>query len=155
MPDLLEIGPDNFPVYADEILDIERASFLSPWSFNAFRAEAEKSFSHLWVMTSEGRVSGYICFWILGSEIQLLNIAVRPDSRRRRLGRLLLEKMIEEGLSGGVKNIWLEVRRSNTAARNLYIMMGFVETGIRPNYYSETNEDAITMSLELRDEGGS
>jgi [ribosomal protein S18]-alanine N-acetyltransferase len=154
MPDLLEIGPDNFPVYADEILDIERDSFPSPWSFNAFMAETEKSLSHLWVLTSDGRVSGYICFWILGSEIQLLNIAVRPDSRRRRLGRFLLEKMIEEGLSRGVENIWLEVRRSNSAARNLYSRMGFLETGIRPKYYSETNEDAITMTLELQDSVG-
>jgi len=154
MPVLLKIGPDNFPVYADEIIEIERASFPSPWSFNDFSAETEKSFSHLWVLTADGRVSGYICYWVLEGEIQLLDIAVRPDSRRRRLGRFLLEKMIEEGLSKGVKNIWLEVRRSNSAARNLYSRMGFLETGIRPKYYSETNEDAITMSLELPDSGG-
>ena len=149
MPDLLEIGPDNFAVYAEEILEIERSSFPSPWSFNAFRAETEKPISHLWVLTSDGRVSGYICFWILESEIQLINIAIRPDRRRNHLGRFLLERMIEEGVSKGVKNIWLEVRRSNSAARNLYSRTGFIEIGIRPKYYSETNEDAIMMSLEL------
>jgi ribosomal-protein-alanine N-acetyltransferase len=153
MPDLLEIGPDNFPVYAEEILEIERASFPSPWSYNAFRAETEKSVSHLWVLTSEGRVSGYICFWLLESEIQLINIAVRPESRRNHLGQFLLARMIEEGLSKGVNNIWLEVRRSNSAARNLYSRMGFLEIGIRPKYYSETNEDAIMMSLGLPDAG--
>jgi len=154
MPDLLEIGPDNFPVYAEQILEIERASFPSPWSLNAFRAETEKSISHLWVLSSDGRVSGYICFWILESEIQLINIAVHPERRRSHLGQFLLERMIQEGVSKGVRKIWLEVRRSNSAARNLYSRIGFTEIGIRPKYYSETNEDAVMMSLELPATGG-
>ena len=154
MPDLLEIGPDNFPVYAEQILEIERASFPSPWSINSFSAEIGKSISHLWVLNSDGRVSGYICFWILENEIQLINIAVHPEKRRNHLGQFLLERMIQEGASKGVKTVWLEVRMSNSAARNLYSRLGFSGIGIRPKYYSETNEDALIMSLELPGTGG-
>jgi len=154
MPDLLEIGPANFPVYAEEILEIERASFPSPWSYNAFRAETEKPISQLWVLLSEDRVSGYICFWTLENEIQLINIAVRPENRRNHLGQFMLARMIKEGISKGAKNVWLEVRRSNSDARNLYTRMGFLEVGVSPNYYVEKNEDAIMMTLELPDKGG-
>jgi len=154
MPHLVEISPDNFPAYAEGILEIERVSFPSPWGFNAFKAEAEKDVSHLWVLISDGAVVGYICFWIVEMEIQLMNVAVHPERRGKGFGRLMLARMIEKGISRGVRNIWLEVRPSNSWARNLYKEMGFLEVGIRPNYYSETNEDAIMMSLELPDARG-
>jgi len=149
MPHIIEIGPDNFSVYAEEILEIENASFPSPWSINAFKAETEKHISHLWVLISETTVSGYICFWLLETEIQLINLAVHPKKRGIRLGQFLLTRMIEKGVSERIKNVWLEVRPSNCGARNLYKKMGFHEAGIRPKYYSESNEDAILMSLAL------
>lgn len=150
---LVEVGPENFNVYIQEILAIERVSFPSPWSFNAFRAETVKPISRLWVLLADGSVAGYICFWILEKEIQLINLAVHPEKRRSRLGQFLLTKMIEKGASMGASHVWLEVRPSNSGARNLYKKMGFIDAGTRPNYYSETGEDAIIMSLELSGTG--
>jgi ribosomal-protein-alanine N-acetyltransferase len=45
----------------------------------------------------------------------------------------------------GIQKITLEVRDSNTAARNLYEKLGFVSVGRRKRYYSDNNEDAIIM----------
>jgi [ribosomal protein S18]-alanine N-acetyltransferase len=149
MPSLIEIGPENFPIYADRIIEIENASFISPWNKSAFRAETEKLISHLWVLVSDEAVDGYICFWIAGNEIQILNLALHPEKRHRGLGQYLLTRMIEKGVSEGIKDAWLEVRPSNASARNLYKKMGFREVGIRPGYYPETKEDAIVMSLDL------
>lgn len=151
--ELVEIGPENFAVYIQEILAIERVSFPSPWSFNAFRAETVKPVSRLWVLLADRAVAGYICFWILEKEIQLINLAVHPEKRRSRLGQFLLTKMIEKGVSMGARHVWLEVRPSNSGARNLYKKMGFIDAGTRPNYYSETGEDAIMMLLELSGTG--
>lgn len=155
MPHLVEIGPGNFPVYAEDILDIERASFPSPWSANAFKAETEKHISHLWALISNGMVAGYICFWMLENEIQLINLAVHPEKRGNCFGQFLLTRMIKKGVSKGIRHIWLEVRPSNSGARSLYKKMGFIETGIRPKYYSETKEDAIVMSLKFSVNGDS
>jgi [ribosomal protein S18]-alanine N-acetyltransferase len=146
---LIEVKPDNFSDYIEGILTIEQVSFLSPWSLNAFKSETEKHISHLWVLVTETSVTGYICFWMLEDEIQLINIAVHREKQRNQLGQLLLTRMIEKGVSNGIKNVWLEVRPSNLGARHLYKKMGFIETGRRPGYYSETNEDAILMSLDL------
>ena len=149
MPLLIEIGPENFPVYIEEILGIERASFPSPWSYNAFKAETEKAISNLWALIDEGILAGYICFWILEDEMHLMNLAIHPEKRGKGLGEFLLTRMIEKGASGRARNIWLEVRPSNIRARGLYKKKGFLDVGVRPNYYSETKEDAIMMSLEL------
>jgi ribosomal-protein-alanine N-acetyltransferase len=48
---------------------------------------------------------------------------------------------------------WLEVRPSNTAARALYESFGFQEVGRRPLYYADTEEDAILLALEWKEEG--
>jgi len=149
MPQIIELGPEDFPIYHDAIIEIERLSFLSPWSINAFRAELEKEFSHLWVLISDKVPAGYICFWVLAGEIQLMNIAIHPEKRGNHFAEFLLEGMITRGIKEGARSLWLEVRPSNLAARGLYKRMGLHETGIRPGYYPETHEDAIIMSLEL------
>ena len=44
----------------------------------------------------------------------------------------------------------LEVRSSNHAARKLYENFGFAVQGVRRNYYTETGEDAVIMSADLK-----
>jgi ribosomal-protein-alanine N-acetyltransferase len=95
------------------------------------------------------KILGYICFWMFDTEIQIINLAVRPENRRQKLGQSMLKRMIEAGSSNGLRSIWLEVRPSNVPARNLYTKFGFHEAGRRKRYYSDTNEDAIIMMLKL------
>ena len=45
----------------------------------------------------------------------------------------------------GITALTLEVRLSNAAAQELYRRFGFAPAGIRKNYYSDANEDAIIM----------
>lgn len=149
MTSLVDITIDNFDRFQDDILEIEKSSFLSPWSRNAFREELTRQVSHLWALIVDGEVSGYICFWMCAGEIHVMNIAVHPKRRRQGLGRYLLTKMLEKGNSKGVKAAWLEVRPSNFIARVLYQKAGFTEKGRRSRYYRDTNEDAIVMSLSI------
>jgi len=149
MNHLVKIAPEDFPIYAEQILEIENCSFPSPWSINAFNGEIKKPISNLWALIEDKHLVGYICFWMFDNEIQVINFAVHPTNRRQRLGQSLLTRMIETGVSKGLKSIWLEVRPSNLAARSLYSKVGFHEVGRRPRYYKETNEDALIMTLEL------
>ena len=137
------------PIFQRYILEIERNSFPSPWDFNSFSSELNRSISSLWVSLIDEVLEGYICFWIFANETHLMNVAVHPEWRGKGLGEQLLCKMIEVGISKGAKTAWLEVRPSNLVARSLYKKTGFKEVGFRPRYYKETNEDAIIMSLLL------
>ena len=85
----------------------------------------------------------------LTAKIQLLNVAVHPHKREKIFGHYLLSKMIESGVSKGIQYIWLEVRSTNLVAKKLYGKLGFGEGIRRPLYYTDTNEDAIVMSLAL------
>lgn len=76
-------------------------------------------------------------------ESEILNLAVHPDFRRRGIGAQLVGA-IRQRYTG---RIFLEVRESNTAAREFYCRLGFVEVGLRRDYYSETGESAIVMKF--------
>ena len=70
------------------------------------------------------------------------------DRQRQGLGRALMKHAQDQWRNRQVKRAFLEVRRQNQAARSLYTRMGWIETGVRRNYYRD-GEDAVLYLLEL------
>ena len=149
MKSLVSITKKNYQNYLSSIIEIERSSFLSPWSTDSFVQEIKNPISHLWALILKSNLSAYICFWMFASEIQVINIAVHPEWRGKGFGHSLLIQMIKAGISKGIQQVWLEVRLTNMPAKRLYEKLGFFEVGRRRNYYGDTNEDAIIMVLSL------
>jgi ribosomal-protein-alanine N-acetyltransferase len=147
MTSLVQVTLENHEFYLDKILEIENFSFSAPWSMNGFLRELENPVSQLWALISDKVLLGYLCFWTVLEEMQLLDLAVHPGYRGRGHGSCLLTKMIDLGLEKRVSRIWLEVRVSGSTARRLYEKFGFVESGLRRNYYNDPPEDAVVMSL--------
>ncbi|WP_108652359.1 ribosomal protein S18-alanine N-acetyltransferase [Dongshaea marina] len=81
----------------------------------------------------------------------MFNICIAPAFRRRGLGRQLLEHLIGQLKQKKADLLWLEVRRSNQAALNLYQELGFESQGVRKDYYPAESgrEDALVMRLTL------
>ena len=142
------------------ILEIENDSQPEPWSETAFLEEIGKAHSRVLVVRQapaasvgpdslRGVIAGYICFWSVVGEIQVLNIAVRRDLRRKGIGRRLIDAAIRAGREDGARWVTLEVRQSNLEARKLYESIGFRIVGERPNYYGEMEESAILMTLDI------
>ncbi len=80
---------------------------------------------------------------VAAGEYEILNIAVRPEFRRRGVARALIDAVGAE--SSGV--LYLEVRESNESARLFYRAAGFAEVGRRPKYYRNPEEAAIVMRI--------
>lgn len=133
----------------DEVMAIERASFAYPWSPRFFMQEFQVECARSILAETEGKIVGYILFWLLPEVVDIHNLAVCGEYRRRGIGRLLLQQVIVEALRHSSSRVTLEVRKSNLAAQKLYDSAGFVATGIRKGYYSEDGEDAVAMTLAL------
>ena len=129
----------------NEIMEIERLSFRTPWSRYAFIHEIQFEKSIFKVCKLDGRLVGYGGFWHLVTEIHISNIAIHPNCRRKGLGKKLLVDLLEEAVARGASAASLEVRRSNIAAQKMYEGFGFRIVGINKNYYSDENEDALIM----------
>ena len=138
-----------------EALELESLAYARPWTEAHFRGEFAHPFT-LALGFRTGRqffgppptLAAHCFFWLLGPEIHLLNLAVRPEYRRRGLARRLLRAMLALGRRARVESVFLEVRPSNVEAQGLYRSSGFAVTGRRPGYY-EDGEDAQLMTLDL------
>lgn len=132
------------------IIEIENQSFKGPWSEDMFRSELHNRVSSFYTLKDSldnNFIVGYVVFWIVYGEAQILNIVVHPNYKKRGLGRKLLDFAINKMKQQNAYNIFLEVRDSNKVARGLYERSGFKEIGVRTNYYGD--EDAIVMKLDL------
>ena len=132
----------------DAVMEIERCSFPQPWSPGLFLHELKVPFSKTILACApngSGELLGYICRWLVGDEVHILNLAVRPDRRSAGVGSALVELVVQEAEERGASVITLEVRRENVAAIALYSSFGFTERGVRRNYYGR-GQDAIIMS---------
>jgi ribosomal-protein-alanine N-acetyltransferase len=152
-----EPAEDDFRINAaaeadlDAVLEIERLCFPAPWARQAFADELARPWARLEVLrasTSE-RLVGFCNYWLVADELQILNIAVHPEARRRGHAARLLRHILDQGRRHESRMASLEVRVSNHAAAALYRKFGFREVGIRPRYYADNGEDARLMDLDL------
>lgn len=134
---------DVHPGDLDRILAIEEASFPRPWSRRSFARELELAFSRTLVARAPEGLVGYLCRWRLEDEIQILNVAVAPESRRRGIARQLVVAVLHEATEAGLP-VSLEVATDNSGAIALYEAFGFVAHGERKDFYGR-GRNARTM----------
>lgn len=135
----------------DAVMEIERRTFAEPWTPGLFLHELKVPFARSVVVRvpETDEMLGYVCWWEVGEEVHILNLAVRPEMQRRGIGRALVDLVLEAAAAARAGVVTLEVREGNTAAFVLYGGLGFERTGRRRNYYAP-GVDAIIMSRRLR-----
>lgn len=146
---LLEIAPMSVDDL-DTVLEIERNSFPFPWPQDSIYREIVKNdyaFYYVARLKEEGKVIGYGGIWVLFDEAHVTTLAVHPPYRRLGAGSLLLSYLLQEAFSKGARQVYLEVRDFNQAARALYEKYGFKKIGRRKNYYY--HEDALVMAYKF------
>ncbi|MBN2258525.1 MAG: ribosomal protein S18-alanine N-acetyltransferase [Anaerolineaceae bacterium] len=136
---------------------LDVASFSLPWPERAYKFEVSQNPNSLPLVIelkddkSGWVIAGVLVIWLILDEAHIGTIAI--DAGKRRLG--LAKRLLVEGLlmssSEGAKTAYLEVRRGNLTAQELYRQFGFTIEGIRPRYYKDNNEDALLLTLKSLD----
>lgn len=127
------------------VVDIERASYTMPWSEATFRGLLRRRDAEMVSAEADVGVIGYAAFWCVVDQGELGNVAVAANWRGSGIGARLVEEIINRASRRGVREIFLEVRPSNTVARNLYEQLGFRAVGRRRRYYQAPVEDALVL----------
>ena len=147
-----------------DVMAIEQAIYAFPWTIGNFRDSMRAGYRCLVYRTGrsprsahscaggmDGCMAGYAVMLVAAGEAHLLNLSVALACQRRGHGSLMLKQLIGLARDCGAERLFLEVRPSNDAGRNLYARHGFTQAGVRRNYYpaAEGREDALVLSLLL------
>jgi ribosomal-protein-alanine N-acetyltransferase len=128
------------------VLRIESQVYPRPWSLGLFLSELALRSTRIYIVARVGAtVVGYAGLMLTGSDGHITTIAVDPASHRQGIGTRLLLAISRAGIVAGSTGLTLEVRVSNEPAKAMYARFGYAPAGVRKNYYSETNEDALVM----------
>lgn len=155
--------------------EIDTLSFSMPWTERSYRFEiTENQHSIAWVVeavavdlpqntaqsavqleytgaepsAAQAEIVGMIVTWVIIDEAHVATIAIHPDHRGQGIGRKLLALGLLAAYERGARMAFLEVRRSNQIAQNLYHKFGFWLAGERQRYYQDNHEDALLMTLD-------
>lgn len=140
-----EMGLKDVP----EIARMEQLCFPDPWSNESIIDSLNNNLDTWLVVETKEEIAGYCVFRIIAGEGELLRIALLPKWRGRGLSKKLMDQVVFYSRRLEVKSMFLEVRSSNKCAANLYRSYGFLENGIRKNYYQNPCEDAILMTIPV------
>ncbi len=165
------------------VVKIDQIAFLMPWSAHSYAYEVgESTYSYMLVLENRpeshekqqphgwrrwlnrlnghsnglmirGQLVGYGGLWNITDEAHISTIATHPDLRGQGYGELLLAAMVRRSITLKSSYIVLEVRVSNSVAKNLYEKYEFKTFDVKRNYYRSDGEDAYDMRLDLKEEG--
>lgn len=133
----------------EQVEMIEKQIFSIPWSQKSFEDACQSNDNIYLVCEMNGQIAGYCGLWTVLGEGNITNMAVSGGFRRLGIAETLMKEMEKQGMSKNVFTYFLEVRKSNEAAVNLYKKMGYVQIGVRKNFYEKPVEDALVMSKTI------
>ena len=133
-----------------EVLGAESAIYSHPWTRGNF-ADSLRAGYECWTWRSGSDLVGYFVLLVAASEAHLLNLSIAAAWQKKGYGSALLREAMRIGRAGGARNLFLEVRPSNAAAKALYQRFGFRQVSLRRGYYpmNDGREDALVLALTL------
>ena len=141
------------PKHIAGVCEVENKSFAVPWTERMFYDELKNPLARYVVLLDKqnpGNEIAYVGYWKIFDEGHITNVAVHPEWRGKKAATYLMRQMMQLAASEGMKDMTLEVRRSNLAAQGLYTKLGFAVEGVRPNYYEDNGEDALIMWYRVK-----
>lgn len=107
------------------VFEIEKASFKDPYPLGVLKMMYDIGAGFL-VAQKNNNVVGYIIFWIQkNNEGHIISLAVDEKYRRQGIGTRLVNSAIKILKKFNVKEVSLEVRKSNKVAIKFYKALGF------------------------------
>ena len=137
-------GPEDL----DAVAALEATTFTNPWTREMLERELQQSdVARVYVARlPERRVAAFCACWLVYDELHINTIAVDSNFRRRGLATALIVHILDDAAAQGATHAYLEVRRSNLPAQALYESLGFTVAGVRRNYYTSPEEDALVLT---------
>jgi ribosomal-protein-alanine N-acetyltransferase len=127
---------------------LHTASFPEGWTGESLASllDSPGTFALIFIEMSS-LAAGFVLARVAADEAEILTLAVRPNARRKGLGRSLMKAAATHARKMGAHAMFLEVGETNGPARALYHSLGFEEVGRRKDYYGQ--ESGLVLKADL------
>ncbi|MBU0580837.1 MAG: ribosomal protein S18-alanine N-acetyltransferase [Candidatus Margulisbacteria bacterium] len=102
-----------------------------------------------WNIIQENKIVGFLDWLIAADELQIIALQIDEPYRRQGFAATALHHLLDIAHKKNMTKIFLEVRKSNIPALALYKKFGFIQQGLRKNYYSAPTEDALLLEKSI------
>ncbi len=139
----------------DRVMEIDRQSFSLTWTEKSYIYELTRNGnSRIWLAEIVDpdpflKTIGVLGVWVIVDEAHISTVAVDPAFRQLKVASQLLDFALKKAGEEGATVARLEVRAGNVPAIRMYENFGFEVVNRRPRYYSDNNEDALLMDLDM------
>ena len=129
-----------------KLIEIEKDLFHDPISIVELENYFNEDSIKIWKLQTT-KIIGFVCFYHLKEEVEILKIGILKSYQRKKYGSLIINEMKKLK----IKKIFLEVSVENLQAINFYLKNGFEKIGIRKAYYKGNNQriDALRLLFEF------
>ena len=132
--------------HLDSLARLDKLCFSDPWTRAGLQAELASDTASFAAAELDGAAVGCAGMHCVCGECYIDKVAVHPDCRRMGIAQALVQYLIDYAVQNHAEFITLEVRQSNIPAIALYRKLGFNTVGVRKNFYTDLNEDALLMT---------
>jgi ribosomal-protein-alanine N-acetyltransferase len=134
----------------DRVLEIEKVSFLNRevWSRNYFKNLYQKYPEGFIIAENGNEIIGYTIGQVRNESAEIISLAVDPTWRRKGVGTILTNSLIDHFKEKRLKEIFLHVRTKNKEGISFYQKLGFKILKTIKNYY-RNGDSAFLMRKEI------
>jgi ribosomal-protein-alanine N-acetyltransferase len=132
-----------------EVYAIENASFDDPWPEEDFVRTLRQRNCIALVAEHDEKIVGFMVYELHKTRLHILNLAVHPDFRRRKVGSSLVNKLIGKLSRERRNRIRLEVRETNLDACLFLKGAGFRAIDVVRGFYDSISEDAYVFQYRF------
>ena len=120
------------------LIQIEKSIFKHPILVNELKS-FEMNESHVIWKIEKIKIIGFVCFFHVRDEIEIIKICIIKSHQRKNYGSILINEIKKLY----IKKIFLEVSIENVNAINFYLNNGFQKIGVRKGYYANDKSSRI------------
>lgn len=134
--------------HLESMKDILESDFDDFWNYNVFKNELNNKNSRYIIAKNNNEIVGFAGVSIILDTADITNIVVKKSFRGNGVSNILLKFLIELCKSCNCNVINLEVNCNNLVAINLYKKFGFIQNGLRKNYYDGNDGLLFTKTFQ-------
>ncbi len=132
--------------HVQEVL-LLHAEVSDGWGLKGLINDTQNTNTKSYILKKDNKIVAF-CAFVVVDDAELVFLCVDKNYKRQGIAEFLLTesiKMINPPL------VVLEVRSENQPAINLYKKLGFTYLGLRKNFYSFPEDDALVFELRLKE----